>query len=83
MMKTTTIREVMDAVVAPTHDEISARAYELYMERPVDAGTDVDDWLRAERELLDARLNGAVFNGATTSRRRATRLAVEHDLASK
>ena len=79
-MRTGSAREAVDDVVGPSHEEISARAYELYMERPVHAGTDLDDWIRAERELLDTRIGRPSF---VTTRRRATRLAVEHDLASK
>jgi outer membrane protein TolC len=33
--------------------EIARRAYELYLERGGAAGKDLDDWLSAERELLD------------------------------
>jgi len=32
-------------------DEISRRAYELFLERGGADGADLDDWLRAEREL--------------------------------
>jgi hypothetical protein len=35
------------------HGEIEQRAYELYLERGCAAGEDLDDWLRAERELLE------------------------------
>jgi len=31
--------------------EIERRAYELYLERGGEDGHDVDDWMRAEREL--------------------------------
>jgi hypothetical protein len=31
--------------------EIERRAYELYLERGGEDGHDVDDWVRAEREL--------------------------------
>jgi DUF2934 family protein len=37
----------------PRHDEIAKRAYELWVTRGMGAGLDCDDWLRAERELLD------------------------------
>ena len=81
MMKSETVRQAVDDGLRPSHEDISARAYELYMERPVHAGTDVEDWLQAERELMGAEFpRHASF---TTTRRRATRLAVEHDLASK
>jgi hypothetical protein len=32
-------------------EEISRRAYELFLERGGGHGADIDDWLRAEREL--------------------------------
>jgi len=40
---------------APTPDgrDIARRAYELYLARGCDAGHDVEDWLRAERELQE------------------------------
>ncbi len=38
--------------VLPTADEIAARAFELYEERGGEPGGDLEDWLRAERELL-------------------------------
>lgn len=37
----------------PPASEIAARAYELYRERGDEPGSDVEDWLRAERELRD------------------------------
>jgi hypothetical protein len=37
--------------VGPTQAEIAARAYELFRERHCSHGHDVEDWLRAEREL--------------------------------
>ena len=36
---------------APSHDEIRRRAYEIYLERDGLPGDELDDWLRAEREL--------------------------------
>jgi len=35
----------------PTADQIRTRAYELYLERGGTHGSDLDDWLTAEREL--------------------------------
>lgn len=35
----------------PTHDEIARRAHQLYEARGGEHGRDVEDWLRAEREL--------------------------------
>lgn len=37
---------------APTHDEIAQLAFRLYESRGRQDGHDVDDWLRAEQELL-------------------------------
>ena len=37
----------------PDRGEIARRAYELYCERGREPGRDMDDWLRAERELND------------------------------
>jgi hypothetical protein len=36
---------------APTHEEIAARSYELYLERGGGDGHDVEDWLQAEQQL--------------------------------
>jgi hypothetical protein len=37
---------------APTLAQIQARAYEIYLERRGAPGSQIDDWLRAERELV-------------------------------
>ena len=36
----------------PTHQEIAARAYQLYVERGRLPGHEMDDWLQAEYELM-------------------------------
>lgn len=36
----------------PSHQEIAARAYELYIQRGRQDGHDMDDWLQAEYELM-------------------------------
>ena len=38
-----------------TRDVIAQRAYALYVERGGEDGHDVEDWLRAERELREAK----------------------------
>jgi Protein of unknown function (DUF2934) len=35
----------------PTHEQIGLRAYQIYLERGARPGNELDDWLRAEREL--------------------------------
>jgi hypothetical protein len=37
----------------PGHDDIARRAHELWLSRGMGAGRDGDDWLQAERELLE------------------------------
>ena len=34
-----------------TFEQIAARAYQIYWERGDNPGSDVDDWLEAERQL--------------------------------
>ena len=34
-----------------SREEISQRAYELYVQRGAEPGKDVEDWVRAENEL--------------------------------
>jgi len=34
-----------------TFEQIAARAYQIYQERGDNPGSDVDDWLEAERQL--------------------------------
>jgi hypothetical protein len=38
---------------APTREEIELRAHQIYVERGGAHGQDVDDWLQAERELVE------------------------------
>ena len=39
----------------PTHDQIAQRAYEIFVAHGATDGQDVEDWLRAERELQAAK----------------------------
>jgi hypothetical protein len=38
---------------APAREEIELRAYQIYVERDGAHGQDVEDWLQAERELVE------------------------------
>ena len=55
----------------PTHQEIAARAYQLYLQRGRQDGYSVDDWLQAEYELMQlpvrklAELEPAAAKGAS------------------
>ena len=39
----------------PTQEEIAKRAYEVYLRRGGTQGNDMEDWLAAERELLEGK----------------------------
>ena len=39
-------------------EEIAARAFDLYQQRGATDGADVDDWLEAERQLVQERRDG-------------------------
>jgi hypothetical protein len=39
-------------------EQIQRRAYELYVERGNQSGSEVDDWLQAETEILERQEQG-------------------------
>ena len=41
------------AAYQPTNEEIALRAYHIYLERGSAPGDPMQDWLRAERELME------------------------------
>ena len=47
---------------APSHEEIRRRAYEICLERDGIPGDELDDWLRAERELQKVALFNRDWN---------------------
>ena len=44
-----------DAGQLVSYEEVARRAYEIHLARGGGEGSDVEDWLRAERELLRER----------------------------
>jgi hypothetical protein len=46
----------------PNHDQIRRRAYEIYLEGGSLPGRELDDWLRAERELRKVALFAQDWN---------------------
>ena len=46
----------------PSHEEIRRRSYEIYLERGGLPGDELDDWLRAERELQKVALFARDWN---------------------
>ncbi len=53
----------------PNHDEIRRRAYEIYLEGGSLPGRELDDWLRAERELRKVALFTQDWNRLEQHRR--------------
>ncbi len=49
----------------PSNDEIALRAHELYLQRGGEHGKDVEDWVRAEKELSDAPVTETAKTRAT------------------
>ena len=43
---------------APSHDEIAAQAYQIYLREGCVEGRDLDHWLRAEAELRERVISG-------------------------
>ena len=41
----------MDAAISERHVKMQTRAYELYLERGDEPGSEFDDWLKAELEI--------------------------------
>ncbi len=41
------------AKTGPTHEEITLRAYHIFLERGSTPGNPLEDWIRAERELSE------------------------------
>jgi hypothetical protein len=48
-----TMRKPRATTVHPTTEEIALRAYHIYLERGGAPGNALQDWTRAERELLE------------------------------
>jgi hypothetical protein len=53
----------------PSSDEVARLAYELYLQRGGEHGKDVEDWVRAEKELSGEPV-------AETAKTRATQVSL-------
>ncbi len=53
----------------PSGEEIARRAHELYLQRGGEHGKDVEDWVRAEKELSDVPVAGPVKTRAVQAGR--------------
>jgi hypothetical protein len=47
------VRKPRVAKKHPSHEEIALRAYHIYLERHGAPGNPLEDWARAERELVE------------------------------
>jgi hypothetical protein len=54
----------------PTPEQIQLRAYEIYLERGGAPGNSLEDWVRAERELMESKETKA-RKSARTSKQQA------------
>lgn len=63
----------------PTHQEIAARAYPIYLERGRGDEHDLDDWLQAEYELMQLPIRGLakLDSPADTSEKPGRRSLIE------
>jgi hypothetical protein len=48
-------RQAIGDLVLPAHEEIAARAHAIYLQRGGTGGSDLNDWLQAERDHLFRR----------------------------
>lgn len=65
-----TAKEVaMIARREPSVEKIARRAHELYFQRGGEHGRDVEDWVRAEKELSDEPVAGPAIAGAAQASR--------------
>jgi Protein of unknown function (DUF2934) len=46
-------RKTKKAVAPPSYEEIALHAYHIYLQRGCTPGDPLQDWLQAERELLE------------------------------
>lgn len=47
-------KQITDPRTTPTHEQIAARAYQIFVERGQPQGRDLDHWLEAEAQLRAA-----------------------------
>lgn len=53
-------KQMTESSTAPTHEQIAARAYEIFIERGRPQGRDLEHWLEAESQLrASSQANGS------------------------
>lgn len=63
-------------MMTPSHEEVSRRAYELFLARGAQHGLALEDWLEAERQLTATTHRATKTTAATSPRRRAAATSV-------
>jgi hypothetical protein len=53
----TKVRSMKESRPTQVEAEINSRAYELYVQRGCGPGRELEDWLRAEQELMHQRIH--------------------------
>jgi Protein of unknown function (DUF2934) len=56
----------------PTHEQITLRAYQIYLEHGFHPGNDLADWLAAEKELTELSESGDANKSSAGLRKYAT-----------
>ena len=56
--------------VRPSHEEITRRAYQIYMERGCPEGHSLEHWLEAENQLIGAQQSAARTSTSRTQTQR-------------
>jgi len=60
-------KHMTDSNQTPSHEQISRRAYEIFIERGQPAGQDLAHWLEAERQLRAAGQTSAASTTTATA----------------
>jgi hypothetical protein len=55
----------------PSREEIARRAHELFLQRGGEHGQNVEDWVKAEKQLSDEAVAGAAKTKAAQAGRQA------------
>ena len=56
----------------PTHEQITLRAYQIYLEHGFQPGNDLADWLAAEKELTELSESEGANKSPAVLRKSAT-----------
>ena len=56
----------------PTHEQITLRAYQIYLEHGFHSGNDLADWLAAEKELTELSESEGANKSPAVLRKHAT-----------